>query len=380
MSWWRGVDRYQRKHRWAGIPLGVVYKYGDDQGNYLAALLTYYAFLSIFPLLLLASTILGFVLQNDPDLQAEILDSTLARFPVIGDQLRAPGGLQGSSVAVVIAILTSLYGSLGVANAIQNAVNIAWAVPRNRRPNPIMVRVRSVVLLAFSGFAIILTTVIANSRAVIAALGGDVSSELTWPITILTVLLNAAIFMVVFRLASAHDHSIRRDIPGGVFSAVVWQLLQYVGTAYVSQIVKDSSAVAGTFAIVLGMLAWIYLGAITVVLGIEINVVVAKKLYPRALLTPFTDNVDLTDADRRVYTGYAQAQGHKGWQSVDVTFDESLRKRKSAARATKSTPPSDKPMRELPDEHPSESAEEPGKKPAQESAQEPAEKNHEGVS
>jgi hypothetical protein len=253
-------------------------------------------------------------------------------------------------------------------------------VPRNRRPNPIMVRVRSLVLLAVSGVAIILTTVIANSRAVIAAIGGDVSSELTWPITILTVLLNAAIFMVVFRLASAHDHSIRRDIPGGIFSAVVWQLLQYVGTAYVSQIVKDSSAVAGTFAIVLGMLAWIYLGAITVVLGIEINVVVAKKLYPRALLTPFTDNVDLTDADRRVYTGYAQAQGHKGWQSVDVTFDESLRKRKSAARATKSTPPSDKPVRELPDEPPPEPPQESANESAEEPAQESAEKNHEGVS
>src|SRR5262245_45878450 len=71
-SWWKRFDQFQRKHRAAGFPIGVVYKFGDDQGNYLAALLTYYAFLAIFPLLLLASTILGFVLQGDPDLQQEI--------------------------------------------------------------------------------------------------------------------------------------------------------------------------------------------------------------------------------------------------------------------------------------------------------------------
>jgi membrane protein len=57
-------------------------------------------------------------------------------------------------------------------------------------------------------------------------------------------------------------------------------------------------------------------------LGLETNVVLAKHLYPRALLTPFTDAVELTDADRRVYREYAQAQRHKGFERVQVTFDE----------------------------------------------------------
>ncbi len=324
MSWWNRVDTYQREHRWAGFPLGVVYKFGDDQGNYLAALITYYAFVSLFPLLLLGSSILGFVLQGNPELQRQILDSTLARFPVIGTDLQQPGGLKGSGVAVAVGAIVSLYGALGVANATQNALNIAWAVPRNRRPNPIMARIRSVILLSVAGLAILATTFIANVAAGVSALGG-VEPGMRLLITAGTVVVNAAIFTVLFWMAAAHDHRIRQDIPGGLFVALVWQTLQLFGSAYVSRVIQDSDATSGTFAIVLGMIAWIYVGAVAVTFGIEVNVVHAKHLYPRALLTPFTDNVDLTDADRAVYTGYAQAQGHKGFQSVDVSFDEPVR-------------------------------------------------------
>src|SRR6476620_10183789 len=82
------IDAYQRRHRWLGFPIAAVYKFGDDQGQYLAALITYYGFLSLFPLLLLLVTILGFALDGDPHLRAELIDSALAQFPVIGSQLR----------------------------------------------------------------------------------------------------------------------------------------------------------------------------------------------------------------------------------------------------------------------------------------------------
>src|SRR5579875_206352 len=71
----RRADRLQRRHRWAGLPLAVLYKFVDDQGSYLAALLTYYGFLSLFPLLLLAVTVLGFVLHGNPHLQHQLLNS-----------------------------------------------------------------------------------------------------------------------------------------------------------------------------------------------------------------------------------------------------------------------------------------------------------------
>ena len=141
------LDRFQRKHPWAGFPLAVVYKYFDDFGAYLAALLTYYGFVSLFPLLLLLSTILGFVLSGDPRLQHEVLTSALRQFPVIGGDLAQPKRLGGGPVGLVVGILGSLYGGLGVAQAFQYAANTVWAVPRNNRPNPLRARGRSLVLL-----------------------------------------------------------------------------------------------------------------------------------------------------------------------------------------------------------------------------------------
>src|SRR6478752_3045288 len=114
------VDEFQRRHRVLGIPLGIVYKFFDDQGGYLAAVIAYYAFVAIFPILLIASSVLGFVLQGHPSLKEEILSSALAQFPIVGDQIGRPEGIQGSTSAVVIGSLTALYGVIGLGQAAQN--------------------------------------------------------------------------------------------------------------------------------------------------------------------------------------------------------------------------------------------------------------------
>src|SRR5687767_10078989 len=127
MSLTERADAFQRRHPVASFPIGVLYKFSEDQGPYLAALVTYYGFLSLFPLLLLLTSILGFVLDGHPDLQQQILDSTLSQFPVIGDELADPQGLRGSVGAIVIGGLVALYGALGVAQAIQNTMNVTWS-------------------------------------------------------------------------------------------------------------------------------------------------------------------------------------------------------------------------------------------------------------
>src|SRR4029077_181123 len=121
---WRGVimvgwlDRLQRRSRVAGLPIAVVYKYVDDQASYLAALITYYAFVSLFPALLLLATVLGVVLVGHPGLQEQILQSAVAQFPVLGEQLGQPQGLSGGTVGVVVGIAGALYGGLGVGQAV----------------------------------------------------------------------------------------------------------------------------------------------------------------------------------------------------------------------------------------------------------------------
>ena len=110
------LDGFQRGRRWVGFPLAVVYKFADDQGSYLAALIAYYGFLSLFPLLLLLVTILGFVLQGDAELQEQLLDSALGQFPVIGSQLRDNvHSLTGNGAGLALGIALTLYGCLGVA-------------------------------------------------------------------------------------------------------------------------------------------------------------------------------------------------------------------------------------------------------------------------
>jgi membrane protein len=315
------LDRYQRQHRRAGFPIAVVYKFFEDQGVYLAALITFYGFLSLFPLLLLLASVLGFVLANNTDLQQRVLDSTLSQFPIIGDELSGRPGLRGSGAALVIGGLVALYGALGVAQALQNAMNVAWSVPRNRRPNPLRARLRSLLLLGTAGVAVIATTILSALGGSAGADGAMFAGWIALLVTAGALVLNTAVFIVAFRIATASEVSVRDVAPGAIIAAVIWQLLQLFGTAYVAHVVKDASATYGVFALVLGLLAWIFMASLGIVLSVEVNVVRTKHLFPRALLTPFTDNVDLTHADQRAYTDAARAQRHKGFESVDVTFD-----------------------------------------------------------
>jgi YihY family inner membrane protein len=310
------IDRFQRTHPRAGLPLAVIYKFVDDQGSYLAALITFYAFLSLFPLLLLASTVLSFVLQGHPHAEQQVLHSALGQFPVVGPQLANPHGISGSAVGLVVGILGTLYGGMGVALAAQNAMNTMWRVPRNRRPNPFTSRLRSLLLLLVVGVAVLVSTGLAALGSVIGSFG--VLAKIA--LGAATLLANIAIFTVAFRVATARAVSIRATLPGAIGAAVLWQVLQYVGAIYVSHVLRGASEVNGVFAIVLGLIAWLHLESLIVVLAVEYNTVRCLGLYPRALLTPFTDNVDLTDADRASYAQQARAARAKGFERIRVHF------------------------------------------------------------
>jgi YihY family inner membrane protein len=316
------VDRYQRTHRWLGFPIAAVYKFSDDQGPYLAALITYYGFLSLFPLLLLLVTILGFVLDGNPQLQAELIDSALAQFPVIGSQLRGNvHSLTGSGLGLAVAIVTMIYGCLGAAGATQNAFNRAWAVPHNRRPNPVTARLRSLLMLLVLGAGVLVTTVLAALTTGAGAYGADVAGVLRVGATLLAVMTNIGLFTVAFRVLTAGEVATRELLVGAVVAGVGWQVVQILGTYFVTHSLKGSQEAYGVFGLVLGLIAWIYLLALVTVVATEINVVASRRLWPRALLTPFTDRVTLTAADERAYTDYAGSEQRKGFEVIDVGFE-----------------------------------------------------------
>ena len=316
------VDRFQRRHRWAGFPLAVLYKFFDDQGSYLTALVTYYGFLSLFPLLLLLVTILGFALHGDPHLQARLLNSALAQFPVIGTQLRENvRASSGSGLGLIAGVMGTVYGCLGAAQATQNALSRIWAIPRNERPNPFTSRLRSLGLILVLGLGVLVTTGLSGLTTGAGSFGASVAVGVRVGSILLATLTNISMFLLAFRVLSARQNSLRDLRLAAIVAGVGWQLLQLLGTYLVSHGLRGSREAYGVFGLVLGLIAWIYLLALVTVLAAEISVVARRHLWPRALLTPFTDDVQLTAADERSYTAYAQSERHKGFETVDVDFE-----------------------------------------------------------
>jgi uncharacterized BrkB/YihY/UPF0761 family membrane protein len=191
------------------------------------------------------------------------------------------------------------------------------------------------------------TTILSGAGSNASAFGANVGGWGTAAALVLSMLVNGAVLVVTFRIFRPEKVRRRDVIPGAIVAAVTWQLLQFFGAVFVGNVVKGSGATYGVFALVLGLLAWIFLAAVGVVIGSEVNVVRAKRLYPRALLTPFTDNVDLTAADRRAYLDAVNSQQFKGFQSVTVHYeDDGQQASARRALARSPAPPAD------PEEHP----------------------------
>jgi YihY family inner membrane protein len=303
----RGLDRLQRRRSVLGFPLGVVKKYSDDQAGNLAALIAYYGFFSLFPLLLVLVTGLGFVLSGDRDLYNDIVDSAVGQFPVIGDDLQLDA-LGGSTVALALGLATAIWAGLGVTLAGQNAMDRVWDVPYRERRNFLSARLRGLLLLVVLGaLNVAITTVVG---LLVGGLGG---TALTIAGFAVSALLDLLLFWAVFRLLTSREVETRALVLGIVIAAVGWALLQALGGLYVDRVVSRANATYGFFAIVIGLLSWLYLGAQVVLLAAEANVVRARGLWPRSLLEP------ITDADKRALRSAARIAERRDGERIDVT-------------------------------------------------------------
>jgi YihY family inner membrane protein len=304
------LDRRQQQSRRISFLAAVIKKFGDDQAGQLAALIAYYGFVSLFPLLLVLVTILGFVLQGDPGEQKRILDGALGQFPIVSDQLKLHS-LTGSGIGLTIGVLGSLLAGMGITGATQNAFNRIWSVPFKDRPNFISAHLRGLGMLAILGTLSIVST---------TAAGFVGSSSHAAPDVIVGVLLafalNLALFMTAFKLLTAVDVGWRDLLPGVIVASVFWQLLQHLGGFYIDHELKHTGPLYGTFALVLGLLAWLYLGAQLTIFAAEINVVRTRKLWPRSF---FSD--PLLEADRRALTSSAEVEERVEEENVEVNFD-----------------------------------------------------------
>jgi YihY family inner membrane protein len=309
----RGVDSFQQQNRVLRVIFAVFKKFGDDNAGVLVGSLTQSAFTAVFPLLLLLVTILGLVLAAHPALRHQVLTSTLTRFPIIGNDLASNiKALHRNSVwGLSLGIAGLVWGSMGLAQNGIFTMEQIWNLPGPARPNYLKRLGRSAAFLVVLALGLIVSTGLAAGAPTVngsvwLAVGGGIAS----------VAVNFGEYLFAFRVLTPHAVTLRQLVPGAAVAGVGWSVLQALGGFVVGHFLRNDSAVYGLFGIVLGLLAWIYLIVQLTVYAAELNVVLARELWPRAMVQP-----PLTEADRRSIAAQAEQNQRRPEQHVTVAFD-----------------------------------------------------------
>jgi membrane protein len=284
----RAADRFQQRWPVLAFPVAVWSKFNDDQAGNLAALIAYYAFAALFPLLLVLVTVLDVVLKNNPSLRAQLLTSAVSQYPVIGQQIKnSLGSIPGTGLPLVIGIVFLLLGARGVAGAMQNALCEVWDIPREERPGFPFSQLWSFALLFTVGLGFVVTTFLSGLAG---GAGNVINGTVAHIGTVLTSLVvNVGVFWLSFRIATAWKLRWRDLRTGAAIAAVSWQILQVAGGYVISHQLHRASELYGTFGIVLGLLAWLFLQAEVTLYAAEADVVLTRRLWPKSILPAEND-------------------------------------------------------------------------------------------
>lgn len=288
-----GFDRWQQRIPVLAFPISVWLRYREDRGYEYAALLSYYGFFSVFPLLTVAVTIVGFLLADNPTLRDDLLDSVFARLPVVGEAMAGEiEGLDGNGVVLVVAIGFTLWAGIGVVRVAQDAFNTMWSISIMRWPSFFPKLFRALVALAVIGASFLVATIASG----LATFAFDVPGLQRLVGIVVAVAINVAVLLIVLKVLTASPAGWRSLLPGAILGGVVMWLLQLLGGIYVDRVILGASAVYGSFAMALGLLVWLSVLARVVLWAAEVNVVSTKRLWPRSF-----NSLNLTEADERSF-------------------------------------------------------------------------------
>jgi YihY family inner membrane protein len=304
-------DRWQQEHRRIALPMAVVKKYGDDQSTNLASMIAFWAFFSIFPLLLAFVTVLAYVLP-DAATKADVLQHVATFFPLLHPSTIRT--LSGTWWTLLLGLLTTLWSGLGVVKTVETAFNSVWEVPMAERPKFLETIERALLVLVTIGLGLVISTVISGFVA-----GTATGLHLGWFGRLagyaLTIVLDIGLFVAAFRMLTDRDISTRDVLPGAILSGLVFWLLQQLSSFIISRHLQSAQSTYGSFATVITMLWWFYLQGQVTMLGAQLNVVLKKGLWPRSLI----GGPD-TRADHRAYQQYAEERKYHEDEQVDTRF------------------------------------------------------------
>jgi uncharacterized BrkB/YihY/UPF0761 family membrane protein len=322
------LDGWQRRHRWAGVPYAVIKKFGDDNANLVAVAMAWYGFTAIFPMLLVVVTLFGFI--GKESIGAGIVN-TLHEFPIIGSSFNPASSdtLHGSVAGLVVGLIGLVYGAQGVTQTAQEAMATVWNIPRVERTGFLPRLGRSLAGLITIGSAFII-----NAFVTTYATGGTHN----WAIRILVLvgllIINVGLYFATFTCLTASPIGPRGHIPGAIAGAVAYTALITVGTGLVTHQLKHTSAVYGAFGTVIGIVAFLLILAKLSLYAAELNPVLARGLYPRAL--PLGG--EPTDADRRVLASLVYAERRSDDQAIGVGFGDDAAEQAASDAALHSVP------------------------------------------
>ena len=310
----RSVDATQRRYTPTAFVFGVVKKFGDDNGGVLVSNLAYSAFVALFPLLLVLVTILGLVFASvDPTVKTDVLNAVAKQVPLIGNTLT--GNVhqlkRASTIGLVVGLLGLVWGATGLAQAGLFTMEQVWNLPGPARPGYVQRMGRAVLFLGLLGGGVIVTTALASLPNYV--IKGFVAVALT---ELVTAAFNVGMYLGAFRVLTPKGVPTGHLLPGAITGGILWTVLQVAGT-YLVHHYLHSDSVYGVFATVLGLIAWIYIAVEVTVYSAEINVVLARRLWPRAIVQP-----PLTEADRASMALQALQNQRRPEQHIEVTFDD----------------------------------------------------------
>ena len=308
------IDNFQQRHTFAAFPYALIKKYGDDDGGYQAALITYYGFLSLFPLLIVSLSIVDLTTRHNSVLRDRLLHSINDYLPIVGNQIQASvHGSGKSGIALIIGLLITLWGSKGIADAIQHAMNHIWQVPRPKRASFPKGPIKSLILVIGGGFGLV-------GAALLSGIATTVGHSIAFKI--ISIIISAAVLFVVFLLifhVSVSGRRTFRDVfAGAIVAAIGFQILQTVGGYLITHQLKNLNGAYGQFGLVLAILFWLYLQAQVLMYAAEVNTVCVLKLWPRSLT-----NDPMTSADHEALRLYALKETYQppSKEQVRVTFN-----------------------------------------------------------
>lgn len=275
------LDAYQQKHSLPAFIVAVIKRYNDDEAGNQSALITYYGFLSLFPLLLVLTSVLEIISNGNDQFKDKIISSAGSYFPILGDRLQS--NIQGpnkTGIILFFALLFTFYGARGGADAFRNAINTLWHIPKDKRqsfPNTIL---GSFKIIIVGGVGLL-------SSALISTYATGLGRSFVFQILasfISTIIITTTLYIVI-DISLEEPSKLKFEIfLAALFSAMGILLLQRLGGYILTNQLRNLNDLYGTFAIVLGLIFWIYLQAKVMLFAVVASIVLKHHLWPISLV------------------------------------------------------------------------------------------------